>query len=366
MSSCGCRASTSPVPRRSPSRPCAWTARRRSAGRVAAPARASLFAGPSTGPRPSRRRSAARARRGGPRARGGDRPRPRPAGEGAPLPGTPAERYLVEHRGFAARGPPRSATPRPTSSGNCRRDRACCCRDRPAGAVVAVQCLELDPRTGAKSARTDRPRLSGARSARAPSSSATPGEQLVGAGDRRGAGDHADAAPHRPCDAHACLGPLRFVEPRPHHRRVEILADNDGASRRARLAAATPSGGRRLRRDRPRTAWAPGGPQRLPPRHGPRRGRHGRRGCRADRGLLRRRAAAPSTSSSSAATSRSPSGCSSAWTSCSGPWWSPMAGSGASTAPTGCRWTTASSPGSSTRRTAPSTRTRTASRASCG
>src|SRR5262249_10679990 len=39
-----------------------------------------------------------------------------------------------------------------------------------------------------------------------------------------------------PCDAYACLGPLRFIEPKPHHRRIEILADTDQRALARRLA----------------------------------------------------------------------------------------------------------------------------------
>ena len=39
-----------------------------------------------------------------------------------------------------------------------------------------------------------------------------------------------------PCDAYASLGPLRFIEPKPHHRRIEILADTDQRASARRLA----------------------------------------------------------------------------------------------------------------------------------
>src|SRR5262249_44704569 len=39
-----------------------------------------------------------------------------------------------------------------------------------------------------------------------------------------------------PCDAYACLGPLRFIQPKQHHRRVEILADTNARSTARRLA----------------------------------------------------------------------------------------------------------------------------------
>ena len=39
-----------------------------------------------------------------------------------------------------------------------------------------------------------------------------------------------------PCDAHACLGQVRFIEPKRHHRRVEILADTDSRGAARRLA----------------------------------------------------------------------------------------------------------------------------------
>jgi hypothetical protein len=39
-----------------------------------------------------------------------------------------------------------------------------------------------------------------------------------------------------PCDAYACLGSLRFIQPKRHHRRVEILADTNARSTARRLA----------------------------------------------------------------------------------------------------------------------------------
>src|SRR4051794_23979788 len=146
-----------------------------------------------------------------------------------PIDGTPAEHYLAEYRGL--RGPwPASlryaaayrsrpdATPRPC---------LLAAVTDAEGAVVALQAVELDRRTGAKSARTDSPKRS-----RGPVSEGT--VVLGDAGERPSVlviGEGLETTLTRrlvgPCDAHACLGPLRFVEPRPHHRRVEILADND-------------------------------------------------------------------------------------------------------------------------------------------
>src|SRR4051794_29029452 len=146
-----------------------------------------------------------------------------------PLPGTPAERYLVEHRSLRAPWPEALRYAPAYRIKELAQPRPCLlvAVTDAAGTVVAVQSVELDPRTGAKSTRTDRPKLSRGPVAEGTVFLGEPGEHpsvlVIGEGlettlTRRLIG---------PCDAHACLGPLRFVEPRPHHRRVEVLADND-------------------------------------------------------------------------------------------------------------------------------------------
>ena len=47
-----------------------------------------------------------------------------------------------------------------------------------------------------------------------------------------------------PCDAHACLGAVRFIEPASYHTRVEILADSDKRDAARRLARRYASSGR--------------------------------------------------------------------------------------------------------------------------
>jgi hypothetical protein len=39
-----------------------------------------------------------------------------------------------------------------------------------------------------------------------------------------------------PADIYACLGPVRFIEPKTYHRRVDILADTNGRAAARRLA----------------------------------------------------------------------------------------------------------------------------------
>ena len=59
-----------------------------------------------------------------------------------------------------------------------------------------------------------------------------------------------------PCDAHACLGALRFIEPAPHHTRVEILADWTSEMPARRLARRYAGLGGRLCRRRVPDSWA--------------------------------------------------------------------------------------------------------------
>jgi hypothetical protein len=155
-----------------------------------------------------------------------------------PIPGTPAERYLVEHRRL--RGP-WVETLRWNPAYQWRPDastRPCLLAavTNTAGDIVGVQSIEIDPSTGEKSTRTDTPKMS-----RGPISEGT-----VYFGDRRempsvlAIGEGVETVLTRrqvaPCDAHACLGAVRFVSPQPHHRRVDILADTNSRAECRRLA----------------------------------------------------------------------------------------------------------------------------------
>jgi hypothetical protein len=106
----------------------------------------------------------------------------------------------------------------------------------PAGEIVGLHSIELNFRTGAKSQRTPKPKLS-----RGPI-----GEGSVFLGNLQELaatlviGEGLETTLTRslvgPCNAHACLGALRFIERRPHHTRVEILADTDKRDAARRLA----------------------------------------------------------------------------------------------------------------------------------
>src|SRR4051812_10594100 len=155
-----------------------------------------------------------------------------------PIPGTPAERFLIEHRGLRPPWPSSLCwAPRYQSyPGVLPRPCLIATVTNASGEIVALQSTEINPQTGAKSCRTEKPRRS-----RGP----------VGEGAVR-LGSPDDPAPTLvlgegvetvltrclvgPCDAYACLGMIRFIEPKPHHRRVEILADTDQRASARRLA----------------------------------------------------------------------------------------------------------------------------------
>lgn len=155
-----------------------------------------------------------------------------------PIAGTPAECYLVEHRGLS--GPWPDAL-RWSGSYQVKPDvppRPCLLAavTKSPGEIVALHSIELDPLTGAKSTRTPTPKLS----------SGPVGDGAVFLGTEFDSpqtlviGEGVETTLTRclvgPCDAYACVGGVKFVEQQPHHKRVEILADN-GAREAARLLA---------------------------------------------------------------------------------------------------------------------------------
>lgn len=154
--------------------------------------------------------------------------------------GTPGERYLIEHRGLRApwhdclRWAPTYCS-RPDST-----PRPCLLAavTNAVGEIVGVHSIELDIQTAAKSRRTDKPKLSRGpvgegtvafRDAGEPAATLVIGEGVETVLTRLMVG---------PCDAHACLGAVRFVKPQPHHRRVENLADTNARDQARRLARA--------------------------------------------------------------------------------------------------------------------------------
>src|SRR5215471_2067123 len=159
--------------------------------------------------------------------------------ESVPIAGTQRERYLIEHRGL--RGPVRATSLRWAERYRLWPDappRECLLATvtNPAGEIVAVHSIEIDPATGEKSRRNDRPKMS-----RGPVSE---GAVFLGieneAASVMALGEGGETTLTRrlvgPCDAYACLGPLRFIHPKQHHRRVEILADTNARSTARRLA----------------------------------------------------------------------------------------------------------------------------------
>jgi hypothetical protein len=128
-----------------------------------------------------------------------------------------------------------------------------------AGEIIGLQSTELDPLTGTKA---EKPKLS----------RGLVGEGSVFLGNRLAPaptlviGEGLETTLTRsliaPCDAHACLGAVRFIEPAPHHTRVEILADSDKRRRRSSACATICQGrARRFRCDRAGLPWSKGRPQ---------------------------------------------------------------------------------------------------------
>ena len=155
-----------------------------------------------------------------------------------PISGTPAERHLIEHRGLRPPWPGSLFWSRRFQSSPDVMPRPCliATATNTDGEIIALQSTEINLETGAKSSRTDNPRRS-----RGPvsegavflGSTADPSQTLV-------LGEGVETVLTRcmvgPCDAYASLGPLRFIEPKPHHRRIEILADTDQRASARRLA----------------------------------------------------------------------------------------------------------------------------------
>jgi phage/plasmid-associated DNA primase len=155
-----------------------------------------------------------------------------------PIPGTPVERFLIEHRGLRPPWPDSlrwsgryqshpGTTPYPCLIATVTNAN---------GEIVALQSTEINPQTGAKSCRTEKPRRS-----RGPVGE---GAVFLGSPDDPAPtlvlGEGVETVLTRclvgPCDAYACLGMIRFIEPKRHHRRVEILADTDQRASARRLA----------------------------------------------------------------------------------------------------------------------------------
>lgn len=156
----------------------------------------------------------------------------------SPVEGTPAEKYLTEHRGlqkpypaslkWAAKYQHKSGAP----------ERACLLSvvTNDKNEIVALQSLQIDIRTGQKARREKPDRFSNGPVSEGavflgltedPSPTLVVGEGVETTVTRSLVGG---------CDGYACLGSLRFIEPKKHHKRVEILADNDKRDAARRLA----------------------------------------------------------------------------------------------------------------------------------
>lgn len=146
-----------------------------------------------------------------------------------PINNTPAEKYLTEHRGIKSPWPDALRYSASYQHEAGAKSRSCLLSVVKNGQneVVGVQTLELDPVTGEKAHDGKPDRFSNGyigEGAVFLASSIEASQTLV-------IGEGIETVMTRilvsPCEGYACLGTVRFIEPQKHHRRVEILADND-------------------------------------------------------------------------------------------------------------------------------------------
>ncbi len=155
-----------------------------------------------------------------------------------PVNNTLADKYLTEHRGLQKPFPSSlrwaagyqakpDSKPRPCLLSVVTNDKR---------EVVAIQSLELDPKTGAKASKVKPDRYSNGRvgdGAVFLGFTDTPAQTLV-------VGEGIETTLSRcmvsPCDAYACLGAIRYIAPQKHHKRVEILAETGKREEARRLA----------------------------------------------------------------------------------------------------------------------------------
>jgi phage/plasmid-associated DNA primase len=152
--------------------------------------------------------------------------------------GTLGERYLLEHRRL--KGPwPEALRWNPAYQWRLGATQQRCLLaavTSSAGEIVGVQSIEIDPVTGAKSTRTDTPKMSrgpvGEGAVYLGTTGETPQTLVIG----EGVETTLSRCQVGPCDAYACLGAVRFIAPQSHHRRIEILADTNSREECRRLA----------------------------------------------------------------------------------------------------------------------------------
>ena len=157
---------------------------------------------------------------------------------GVDIEGTPAEKYLIEHRKLEA--PFSKQSLRWAANYQAKQNgkfRSCLLfvvtNDK--NEIVGLQSLELDIRTGAKACKTKPDKFS----------NGFVGEGFVALGTSEKSatlviGEGVETTLTRnivsDCDSYACLGSLRFIKPQKHHKRVEILADSDKRDKARQLA----------------------------------------------------------------------------------------------------------------------------------
>ncbi|MGB4101014.1 MAG: DUF5906 domain-containing protein [Alphaproteobacteria bacterium] len=104
------------------------------------------------------------------------------------------------------------------------------------GEIVGVQSLEIDPLTGAKKSKTKPDKYSNGYTGEGFVFLGTSSELVATLVIGEGVETVLTRNMVSPCDSYACLGSLRFVQPKKHHKRVEILADTDKRDAARRLA----------------------------------------------------------------------------------------------------------------------------------
>ncbi len=155
-----------------------------------------------------------------------------------PVDGTPAEKYLTEHRGLQKPFPTslRWAPKYKAKPEGIERSCMLSVVTNSNGKIVAVQSLQLNPQTGTKAA-TKKPH-------RYTNGSVGEGAVFLGEKEHPSAtlviGEGVETTLTRNlvshCDGYACLGGLRIIAPQKHHKRVEILSENNNRDAARRLA----------------------------------------------------------------------------------------------------------------------------------
>jgi hypothetical protein len=158
----------------------------------------------------------------------------------ADITGSPAEKYLVEHRGLVGikwpislRYAPQYQPPDPAQS-----PRPCLLAavTNPDGELVGLHTIKLNPLTGAKYGPADLAKLSygsiGEGVIFLGDSGETPATLVISESVENGLTRRLIG----PADIYACAGGVRWIEPKSYHRRVEILADTDKRLKARKLA----------------------------------------------------------------------------------------------------------------------------------